>query len=135
MTTPSGETTWATAFVPEESGTHRVTVAADQPVDIAPVDALTAGDTVTVAVDQSVPTYVLVDEGQTLRIEVAGSGTGLGVPHAYLSTVDGYSLDSASGSYYGRPAVLIADEPGLYQLEVQNPSYALATYSVSVSTY
>ncbi|MBM7806963.1 hypothetical protein JOD57_002800 [Geodermatophilus bullaregiensis] len=135
VTTPSGETSWTTAFVPEETGTHQVTVAADQPVDIAPVDALSAGDTVTVAVDQSLPTYVLVEEGQTLRIEVAGSGTRLGVHHAHLSTVDGYSVDSSSGSYSGRAAVLYADEPGLYQLEVQNPSYALATYSVSVSTY
>jgi hypothetical protein len=136
VTTPSGETAWATSFIPEETGIHHVTVAADQPVGISQADALTTGQVVVVSEDPSgsVQQYVLVRPGESVRIEVVSLSDS--TPAAELTTADHRYVDEDRPFLYAdRYSTVLADEPGLYLLDVHNIGYAsdAGTYRVSVS--
>ncbi|MGY1831657.1 hypothetical protein ACI8AA_14695 [Geodermatophilus sp. SYSU D01180] len=139
VTTPGGETVWATGFVPEESGAHRVTVPADQPIGIEPLTAaLAIGGSAVVSEDEtgSALQYVLLREGESAQIDVQGVGTT--VPSVELYTADYDYVDEDSPYYYSdQTSTVYADEPGLYLLDMRDIGYygGVGTFQVTIGAY
>jgi hypothetical protein len=137
--TPDGERVWETAFTPEESGTHHVTVPADVDVSIEPLgdEVLRPGGSteLRLAPGQEQSVLVFVDDGEYAGIEVMAYGTG--VPYVELRSLDGTLVGSDYGtSYYGYAAVEpYAYEAAVYELVVANDSASEDTFGITVSGY
>ncbi|MCA0144899.1 zinc ribbon domain-containing protein [Blastococcus sp. LR1] len=129
VTTPSGEEVRTRAFVPEESGTHLLTIGAQNSVDIEDLsgDILTVGDSVTVVSgDGTESLRVFVPSGSEARISVSSNGNKSFA--ALLEDIDGGYSDSSGGSSYSNALVYsAASGSGLYTLELEE--YASWYYS------
>jgi hypothetical protein len=120
VTTPSGESVWGTAFVPQESGIHYLSVAADAEVEIGTLteEVLTVGDSVTVDTSGMAPptVRVFVPAGQDVRIDVTS-----GYPYAELSTLDGSLVASGDGGFTGTSSLYPPSyESAIYELAVED---------------
>jgi hypothetical protein len=118
VVSPSGGSVRGSLFVPEETGTHVVTLAADRAVTIEslPEDVLTVGDsmTVTVVEGQEIPLRVYVPEDSDVRIDVIG-----GFAEARLLLPDGHVVDEDAGAGYDRAVVYPGSYgAGVYELVV-----------------
>jgi zinc-ribbon domain len=133
--TPSGETVWGTAFVPEETGMHFIAVSAAYPVriDVVGDDVLTAGNRVTVTVGDTGQTSlrVFAQAGRDVEIEVSGTGTAR--PYARLYTLDGSFVDGDSGSSFDPARVYPYNDSGVYELRIEDLDGTGGTYQVSIT--
>jgi hypothetical protein len=138
VVTPSGETVWGTAFVPEESGTHYLSVAAEQQVGIEVLsdDVLTLGGSTSVspAAGQQESVRIFLPEGQNVRITVTGDGSS--IPWVRLQTRDGGFIDEHYGSYYETAELYpYSPQADVYELLVSNFWAESGTFQVTVDQY
>lgn len=137
--TPGGDHFWTTAFTPEESGTHHVTVPDDVDVTIEPLgdEVLRAGDSVAMrlAPGQQQSVLVFVDEGAYVDLEALADASG--VPYLELYSLDGSLVESDYGSYFDGYASVAPYGYGaaVYELVVTNDSGAEDGFTISANEY